>query len=162
MVATDKTIKVMSSGSDNSPHMTSQVIEGSSNEMLIKEVDVNRSGSLVVWSTVSKKYFDLISDGEGVSEESVLISGFSISTDGHTTTTNTCGSVITLVLRMLVEGNQSLQEKGQQAIESITLAINQTVERVKVALDKQRPPSPRAERLTDEQSESCKKPKFSK
>ncbi|GKD51601.1 reverse transcriptase domain, reverse transcriptase zinc-binding domain protein [Tanacetum coccineum] len=50
--------------------------------------------------------------------------------------------VITLVLRMLVEGNQPLQEKRQQAIESITLAINQAVERVKEALDKQRPPSP--------------------
>ncbi|GJV29772.1 hypothetical protein Tco_1386220 [Tanacetum coccineum] len=59
-----------------------------------------------------------------------LISGFSISIDGHTTTSNTCGSVITLVLRMLVEGNQSLQERGQQAMESITEAINQTVERV--------------------------------
>ncbi|GJV53215.1 serine/threonine-protein kinase [Tanacetum coccineum] len=95
-------------------------------------------------SSVSRKIegsSDEIS-GQGVSEDSVLISGFSISTDGHTAT-NTCGSVITLVLRMLVEGNQSLQEKRQQAIESITLAINQTVERVKEALDKQRPPSPR-------------------
>ncbi|GJX07604.1 hypothetical protein Tco_0195536 [Tanacetum coccineum] len=59
----------------------SRKIEGSSDEMLIKEVDVNRSGSLVVWSTISKNYFDLISNGEGVSEDSVLISGFSISTD---------------------------------------------------------------------------------
>nr|GEY00959.1 homeobox domain-containing protein/START domain-containing protein [Tanacetum cinerariifolium] len=54
-----------------------------------------------------------------------------------------------------------LEEKRQQTIESITLAINQTVKRVKEALDKQRPPSPR-ERLTDEQSKSCKKPKFLK
>ncbi|GJX30583.1 hypothetical protein Tco_0238662, partial [Tanacetum coccineum] len=130
MVATDKTVKVFSS--DESPHMSSQVV--------IKEVDVNPSGSLVVWSTVSKKYFDLISEGEGVSEDSMLISGFSISIDGHTTTSNTCGSVITLVLRMLVEGNQSLQERGQQAMESITSAINQTVEGVKEALDEQRPP----------------------
>ncbi|GKF17193.1 hypothetical protein Tco_0062111, partial [Tanacetum coccineum] len=118
-------------------------INGSGNEMLIKEVDVNPSGSLVVWSTVSKEYFDLISKGDGVSEDSMLISGFAISSHGHTTTSNTCGSVITLVLRMLVEGNQSLQETGQQAMKSITEAINQTVERVKVALDKQRPPSPR-------------------
>nr|GEZ63522.1 zinc finger, CCHC-type [Tanacetum cinerariifolium] len=35
-------------------------------------------------------------------------------------------------------------EKRQQAIESITLAINQTVERVKEALDKHRPPSPQS------------------
>ncbi|GKF14318.1 hypothetical protein Tco_0055780, partial [Tanacetum coccineum] len=119
-----------------------RLIDGSGNEMLIKEVDVNPSGSLVVWSTVSKEYFDLISKGDGVSEDSMLISGFAISSHGHTTTSNTCGSVITLVLRMLVEGNQSLQETGQQAMESITEAINQTVERVKVALDKQRPPSP--------------------
>ncbi|GKB63074.1 START domain-containing protein [Tanacetum coccineum] len=52
------------------------------------------------------------------------------------------GSVITLVLRMLVDGNQPLQEKRQQSIESITYAINQTVERVKEALEKPRPPSP--------------------
>ncbi|PWA81580.1 Homeobox domain-containing protein/START domain-containing protein [Artemisia annua] len=118
-------------------------IEGS-NKMLIKEVNVNRSGSLVMWSTVSKKDFDLIINGKGLNgkEDPVLISGFSISTDGHTTATNTGGSVITLVLRMLVDGNQPLQEKRQQSIDSITFAINQTVGRVKEALEKQRPPSP--------------------
>nr|GEZ95735.1 homeobox-leucine zipper protein HDG11-like [Tanacetum cinerariifolium] len=36
----------------------------------------------------------------------------------------------------LVEGNQPLQEKRQQSIESITFAINQTVGRVKEALEK--------------------------
>ncbi|GJV88964.1 villin-4-like protein [Tanacetum coccineum] len=66
--------------------------EGSSDEMLIKEVNINRSGSLVAWSTILKKDFDLISNGKGVSEYSVLISGFSISTHGHTTTTNTGSS----------------------------------------------------------------------
>ncbi|GKC66886.1 GTP-binding protein SAR1A, partial [Tanacetum coccineum] len=64
-------------------------------------------------------------------------------TDGHTTAINTGGLVNTLVLRMLVDGNQPLPEKRQQAIESITSAINHTVERVKEALEKQRPPSPR-------------------
>ena len=106
--------------------------------MLIKEVNVNRSGSLVLWSTVSMKAFDHISRGQGFAEDSVLISGFSITTNGHTAATNTGGSVITLVLRMLV---QPLQEKRQQAIESITLAINQTVERLKEALEKHQPPS---------------------
>ncbi|GJY49286.1 villin 4 [Tanacetum coccineum] len=86
--------------------------EGSSDEMLIKEVNINRSGSLVAWSTILKKDFDLISNGKGVSEYSVLISGFSISTHGHTTTMNTGSSGITLVLRMLVDAddNQPLQE----------------------------------------------------
>ena len=101
--------------------------------MLVKEVNVNRSGSLVLWSTVSMKAFDLISRGQGFAEDSVLISGFSI-------TTNTGGSVITLVLRMLVQ--QPLQEQRQQAIESITLAINQTVERLKESLEKHQQPSP--------------------
>ncbi|GKE53959.1 START domain-containing protein [Tanacetum coccineum] len=100
----------------------------------------------------------------GKSTRRVIVSGMNLDMKQtsvhrwpHATATNTCGSVITLVLPMLVEGNQPLQEKRQQVIESITLAINQTVERVKEALDKQRPPSPRAERLTDEQSKSCKK-----
>nr|GEZ49206.1 homeobox domain-containing protein/START domain-containing protein [Tanacetum cinerariifolium] len=52
------------------------------------------------------------------------------------------GSVITLVLQMLVDGNQPLQEKRQQSIKSITFAINQTLERIKEALEKPRPPSP--------------------
>ncbi|PWA81581.1 hypothetical protein CTI12_AA186670 [Artemisia annua] len=84
----------------------------------------------------------LISSAMAISEDSVLVSGFSISTDGHTTATNKGGSVITLVLRMLVDGNLPLQEKRQQSIELITFAINQTVGRVKEALEKPRPPSP--------------------
>ncbi|GKF60796.1 hypothetical protein Tco_0177582, partial [Tanacetum coccineum] len=127
-----------STGGDPRNNISVSEIEGSSNEMLIKEVDVNPSRSLVVWSTISKKYFDLISECEGVSKDSMLISGFSISINGHTTTSNTCGLVITLVLRMLVEGNQPLQERGQQAMESITSAINQTVGGVKEALNEQR------------------------
>ncbi|PWA98542.1 homeobox-leucine zipper protein HDG12 [Artemisia annua] len=126
-----------STGADPRNNISASLIEGSSGEILIKEVDVNRSGSLVVWSSVSKKDFDLISNGQPISEDSVLISGFSISADGHTTG----GSSITLVLRMLVEGDQPLQEKRQRAIDLITDAVNQTVKRVKEALDKQRPPS---------------------
>ncbi|GJZ45573.1 hypothetical protein Tco_0593169 [Tanacetum coccineum] len=136
------TFKEYSTGGDCRNNVSASKIEGSSDEILIKEVDVNQTGSLVMWSTVSKKDFDLIRNGGGVSEDSVLISGFSISTDGHTTATNTGGSVITLVWRMLVDGNQPLQEKRQQSIQSITFAINKTVERVKEALEKPRPPSP--------------------
>ncbi|PWA97882.1 hypothetical protein CTI12_AA024770 [Artemisia annua] len=147
-----------STGGDPANNISASMI-GSSDEMLIKEVNVNRSGSLVVWSTVSKKAFDLISHGKRLSDDSVLISGFSITTDGHTTATNTGGSVITLVLRTLVEGGQPLQEKRELAISLITTAIYETVVRVKEALDKQRPPSPR-ERLTDEQNKANKKPKF--
>ena len=91
-----------------------------------------------MWSTVSKKVFDLIRLDKIVAEDSVLISGFAISTDGHTTG----GSVITLVLRMLVEGNQPLQEKMQQSGESIAFAINQTIGKVKEALEIQHAPSP--------------------
>ncbi|GKA37852.1 START domain-containing protein [Tanacetum coccineum] len=82
------TLKESSTSGDWRNNISASLIEGSSDEMLIKEVNINRSGSLVVWSTVLKKDFDLISNGKGVSEHSVLISGFSISTDGHTTATN--------------------------------------------------------------------------
>ena len=97
-----------------------------------------------MWTTVSKKIFDLISLGKAPPPDvPVLISGFSISTDGHTTATNRGGSVVTLVLRMWgVIGNKPLQEKGPESVALITLAINQTVGRVKEALEKQRPPSP--------------------
>nr|GEZ52533.1 homeobox-leucine zipper protein ROC8 [Tanacetum cinerariifolium] len=73
---------------------------------------------------------------DGSPKDTMLISRFSITTNGVTAATNTGGFVITLVLRKLVEGNQPLQEKMQQSIESITFAINHTVERVKEALEK--------------------------
>ncbi|KAL6585280.1 hypothetical protein OROMI_004569 [Orobanche minor] len=160
-----------STGGDPKNNISVSVIEGgsssSSNEMLlIKEVDVNLSGSLVVWSTVSKTYFDhLISSGDVISKDSMLVSGFSITTDNHNTFG---GSVITLVLRMPVEEEeeeeegkrQSLQEKEKQTMmESITLAIIKTVERVKEALDKRRlpppPPPPRRGNPAAARSPSC-------
>ncbi|GJU08360.1 hypothetical protein Tco_1124790 [Tanacetum coccineum] len=108
------TLKQYSTGGDCRNNISASMIEGSSYEILIKEVNVNRSGSLVVWSTVLKKDFDLMSNGEGVSEYSADIGGFSVQQQmDHTTATNTGGSVITL-----------------------------TVERVKEALEKPRPPSP--------------------
>ncbi|GJS30955.1 hypothetical protein Tco_0491575 [Tanacetum coccineum] len=68
-----------------------------------------------------------------------IVSGVSISTNGHTTTdTDTGGSLITLVLRQLVDGNQ----KSQQATESIIFAVNETIVRIKQALRKQRTPIP--------------------
>ncbi|GJV56009.1 START domain-containing protein [Tanacetum coccineum] len=143
-------IRVLSGG-DTRNSISASMIDGSTSEILIKEVNVNRSGSLVLWSTVSMKDFDVMSHGRESPEDSALISGFSITTNGHTAATNTGGSVITLVLRKLVEGNQPLQEKRLQSIESITFAINQTVGRVKQALEKHQPPSPGGDWPTEKQ-----------
>nr|GFA90941.1 Ty3/gypsy retrotransposon protein [Tanacetum cinerariifolium] len=65
-------------------------IDSWSNEMF-KEVIVNRSGSLVLWSTVSLKAFDVMSHTKGFPKDPVLISGFSITTNGHTAAANTGG-----------------------------------------------------------------------
>ncbi|GKD42808.1 hypothetical protein Tco_1267453 [Tanacetum coccineum] len=70
------------------------------------------TGSLVLWSTILLKTFGVMSHGKGFSDDPVLISGFSITTNSHTAATNTGDSVITL-----------------------------TVGRVKEALEKHQPPS---------------------
>ncbi|GJZ37113.1 hypothetical protein Tco_0583304 [Tanacetum coccineum] len=85
------------------------------------------TGSLVLWSTILLKAFGVMSHGKGFSEDLVLISGFSITTNAHTAATNTGGSVITLVLRKL------------------------TVGRVKEALEKHQPPSPGGDWPTEKQ-----------
>ncbi|GKD06998.1 homeobox-leucine zipper protein HDG11, partial [Tanacetum coccineum] len=58
-----KSSKKYSTGGDCRNNVSASTIEGSSDEILIKEVDVNQTGSLVMWSTVSKKDFDLIRNG---------------------------------------------------------------------------------------------------
>ncbi|GJX67895.1 START domain-containing protein [Tanacetum coccineum] len=70
------TFKKYSTGGDTRNSISASMIDGSTSEILIKEVNVNRSGSLVLWSTVSMKDFDVMSHGRESPEDSALIFRF--------------------------------------------------------------------------------------
>lgn len=138
-------------GSDNRNKISVSLVQDPTyvtDSVVVQEVTISQAGSLVVWSMIPRGTSYRISLGQELAPDDIspwsVVSGFSISTDGRTAGTNTGGSVVTLVLRMLVIDTQdkSEQERSQQAIESISLAVNQTVQSVRESLEKHQPAAP--------------------
>nr|GEY58127.1 reverse transcriptase [Tanacetum cinerariifolium] len=71
--------------------------------MLIKEVDVNRSGH-----PLSMKDFDVMSHGQGFPKDTMLISRFSITTNGVTAATNTAIIEIQTTLSALSKQQEAI------------------------------------------------------